>query len=534
LDDVRRLVFKIATDEREFEAIHRLNHRTFAQEIPQHAPREDGRLVDRFHDENTYAICVDEGEVVGMVAGRAKRPFSLEGKLPDLDALLPAGHRPVEIRLLAVDEKHRKGIVFARLVGLLAAQFRKLGCDLALISGTTRQERLYRRMGFVPFGPLVGKEGAQFQPMYLTLERFLDVETKSLAPPVCASARRANFLPGPVAVHPDVQEAFRREPVSHRGAAFAADMRAAKRMLSEMTGAPRVEVLLGSGSLANDAIAAQLSLVPEKGLVLVNGEFGERLVDHATRARLSFDVLRVEWGQVFDMAEVERRLAGDGGPRWLWAVHCETSTGILNDLEALAAVCGRRDAHLCVDAISSIATVPVDLSRVFLASCVGGKGIGSFPGLSMVLHHHEIAVEPTRLPRYLDLGFWAADDGIPFTQSSNLVHALEVALTRRRGTERFARIAAAGARLRASLVAKGFRIVAPDAVASPAVTTIALSEGVDSAKVGRAMEDRGFELSCNSRYLLRRGWIQVCLMGEWDDADLERVPDALAESVAAG
>jgi hypothetical protein len=41
--------------------------------------------------------------------------------------------------------------------------------DMALISGTTRQQRFYRHLGFVPFGPLVGKDDALFQPMYLTL-----------------------------------------------------------------------------------------------------------------------------------------------------------------------------------------------------------------------------------------------------------------------------------------------------------------------------------------------------------------------------
>jgi hypothetical protein len=46
------------------------------------------------------------------------------------------------------------------------------GFDLALISGTTRQLKLYEHLGFVPFGPLVGTPEALFQPMMLTLERF--------------------------------------------------------------------------------------------------------------------------------------------------------------------------------------------------------------------------------------------------------------------------------------------------------------------------------------------------------------------------
>ena len=117
-----------------------------------------------------------------MVAGRGKRPFSLDQKLPDLDSLIPNGARLLEVRLLAVEKGYRNGIVFARLVGLLALHFRERGFDMALISGTTRQERLYRHMGFVPFGPLVGTVDAPYQPMYLTLEAFLE-KARALSPP---------------------------------------------------------------------------------------------------------------------------------------------------------------------------------------------------------------------------------------------------------------------------------------------------------------------------------------------------------------
>ena len=56
-----------------------------------------------------------------------------------------------------------------------------------------------------------------------------------------------------------------------------------KRRLCEITDAPNVEILLGSGTLANDMVAAQLSVHSEPGLILSNGEFGDRLIDHARR-----------------------------------------------------------------------------------------------------------------------------------------------------------------------------------------------------------------------------------------------------------
>jgi hypothetical protein len=61
------LAYKIATEASEFEAIHRLNYDTFVEEIPQHGANPERRLVDRFHAQNTYVICLDGPRMAGMV-----------------------------------------------------------------------------------------------------------------------------------------------------------------------------------------------------------------------------------------------------------------------------------------------------------------------------------------------------------------------------------------------------------------------------------------------------------------------------------
>lgn len=519
------LQFKIATEAAEFEAIHRLNHRTFAEEIPQHAPRDDGRLMDRFHPENTYVVCLDEGRLVGMICGRARRPFSLDAKLDDLDRHLPAGRVPFEIRLLAVEKARRKGRVFAGLAARLADHFRDQGCDLAVISGTTRELPLYEHVGFVPFGPLVGSGDARFQPMYLELERFLRAPEALIAPP----AEPASYLCGPVPVSPHVRSAFARSPVSHRARRFTADFRSVKRMLCGLTGARHVEVLLGSGTLANDAIAAELALRGGQGLVLSNGEFGERLIDHAARHGLRFQVQRSPWGEALDHAALrdlrERRV------QWLWAVHCETSTGMLNDLAALKELCAGQSVSLCVDCISSVGTVPVDLDGVSLASCVSGKGLASYPGLSMVFHEALPAPGKARPPRYLDLRYYAAQEGVPFTTSSNLLYALQAALASTDWPAKYARTAAAGVDLRAKLRGLGFTVVAAESCAAPAVVTLAFPENKTASGVGARLQKAGYLVGCESGYLVERNWLQLALMGEWSDANLESL---LAELALAG
>ncbi|MDQ4077371.1 MAG: aminotransferase class V-fold PLP-dependent enzyme, partial [Chloroflexota bacterium] len=422
------LTFRIASEEWEFEQIHQLNYKTFVEEIPQHPPNPQRALVDKFHHENTYLIGLRGWQLVGMVAVRDTRPFSLDSKLDDLDTYLPPHRSLCELRLLAVEKEYRNPRVFQGLMLRLAQYGELQGYDLAVMSGTVRQLKLYRQLGFVPFGPLVGTPDAMYQPMYFTLEAYQVLNKKSKAfrysSTVASTATTpVNFLPGPVAMAEPVRKTYSELPVSHRSKAFMEVFAQTKRLLCQLAGARAVEIFTGSGMLANDVIAGQLSLMQRVGLILANGEFGGRLIDHATRFGLSFHVLRAAWGQPFESGDIQRILDEKADIGWLWAVHCETSSGILNDVSLLQHLCFERDILLCLDCISSLGTISIDLSHVYLASGASGKGLRAFPGLSMVFYNHEVSPAPDALPRSLDLGLYASYDGVPFTISSNLLYA---------------------------------------------------------------------------------------------------------------
>lgn len=467
-----------------------------------------------------------------MLAIRERRPFSLEQKLPDLERYLPAGRSMCEFRLLAVQRRYRSGQWLPALFDCVWRHCLRDGFDLALISAVTRQLKLYRHLGFEPFGPLVGTPPVLFQPMMLTLERFAPRAPKLFRRMVRTGGAPTNFLPGPVSVQPAVSRALRRPAVSHRSAEFLDEMKDTRAGLCELTRADRAEILLGSGTMANDAIAGQLSLDRSPGLILCNGEFGERLVNHARRWGLNFEVIAKAWGEPFDLEEVERCLVRGPARRWLWFVHCETSTGVLNDLDALGSLCHRLDVKLCVDAISSIGTMPLDLSRAYFAAGVSGKGLGAFPGLAIVLYDHEVSPAATALPAALDLGLYARHCGVPFTHSSNLVHALHTALRRVTWHERYRALAETSAWLRARLRHLGFELVGAAAEPSRAVVTIALPANVSSVTVGAELEKEGYLLSANSQYLKDRNWIQICLMGEPSREQLSAVTTALLQLCA--
>ncbi len=509
------LVFKFASEDWEFEAIHRLNYKTFVEEIPQHHSSPTARLVDKFHAENTYLICLSGRTLGGMLAVRGNRPFSLDQKLENVDSHLPAGRTVCEIRLLAIEKKFRGAQVLQGILALLWQHGVEKGYDLAIISGTTRQFKLYQHLGFVPFGPLVGAGDAQFQPMYVTLETFEVTAREFLrsSPSRAFHPSAVNFLPGPVAVRREVRRAFEQAPESHRSESFLRDFQATRAMLCDLVRARHVQLVMGSGTLANDLIGAQLSLERGRGLLLSNGEFGERLVDHARRFNLPFDVVESAWGESFDLPALRSKLETSPAPSWLWCAHCETSTGVVADLETLKSLCAEYKIKLCLDCISSIGTMPVNLEGVYLASCTSGKGLRSYPGLSMIFHNHELRAAAA-LPRYLDLGFYAAQQGVPFTFSSNLLHAVHAALKHARWEERFAGTSELSLWMRSRLRELGFELVGRDEQVSPVVTTIALAAGNDSLKIGEMIQQSGYLISYNSEYLRLKNWIQICLMGE--------------------
>ena len=528
-----RLVFKQADQDWEFQDIYRLNYASFVEEVPQHPSNDAGLLVDRFHDENTYYICRRGPELLGMICVRDRRPFSLDEKLGSLEAHLPQaqGARLCEVRLLAVRPDMRRSRVLPGLLTMMARHCRDAGYDYVVMSGRVSQQPLYRNIGFIPFGPQVGDADAPYQPMYRPVGnvgaefagRFHDAVAAPAAEPVI-------LTPGPVAMPDAVVQAFRQPPLSHRSPEFARLMQSVRRGLCRLTGAAHCAVMVGSGTLANDVVAAQLRRLNRPGVIVTAGEFGERLRNHADRMSLSYAPVAHPWGAPLDYERIDRALASQPAGAWLWTVHCETSTGALADLPRLKELCRRHDARLALDCISSIAATPVDLRGVWLASGASGKGLAAYPGLGLVFCQQRPEPDAS-LPRYLDLGLHCAaddDDAVPFTLSSNLLAALNAGVARQ-SDQLLARIDADGRWIRQQLLALGLTLVAAEDESIGAVTTIALPpDDIDATRLGRALERKGFYTSYASGYLRQRNWLQICLMGEIRRPRLEPLLPVLA------
>ncbi len=318
-------------------------------------------------------------------------------------------------------------------------------------------------------------------------------------------------MPGPVEIDPRIQAQFQLQPLSHRGSEFTCRFEGVRATLSEMTGAPHVALFTGSGTLANDAVA---SCLEGPGLVLINGEFGARIAQQAKRWSLPVKTLEWSWGDAWDFAQIKEALAGVG---WVWAVHLETSTGMLNDIERLAGLAKAEGVRVCLDCISSLGAAPVNLDGVWLASGVSGKALGSYAGIGMVFAS-EVPQLSRPVPKYLDVAEAISTEGPCFTFSSPLLLALEEALRTQRD------YTSLGGLVRGKLRERGIQPMVDGPLAAPIVTTFV----PPSEDFPETCLKLGYRIGGESGYLAKRGFVQIATMGAVKDHHIEELFERLA------
>ena len=300
------------------------------------------------------------------------------------------------------------------------------------------------------------------------------------------------FTPGPTPVPPQVLAALAEPVLHHRGADFRVIYERVLGRLQEVA-RTRADVLLftASGTAAMESVGANLC-EGTRAVVVSSGYFGERWEKIATLHGAEVEAIRYEWGEAPRADEVAARLAELGGADVVFLTQSETSTGVVADIQALAAAAKQAGALVAVDAISSLGAVPLEIDAWGLDAVASGsqKALMTPPGLALcaVSEAAFAAAKPSR-SFYLD---WAATRkaqanlDAPFTPATSLIVALDVALglLLADGLEAtFERHVRLGRACRAGVKAMGLELFSPDDDRSAVVTAIRVPEAIDSGDV---------------------------------------------------
>jgi aspartate aminotransferase-like enzyme len=305
------------------------------------------------------------------------------------------------------------------------------------------------------------------------------------------------LAPGPTPIPSEVLQAIGRPILHHRTPEFEAlfgRVRAGLAELIETRG--EVIVLAASGTGALEAAVVNLCSPGDEVLVVRCGKFGERWSDIARAFGVTVHAIDAPYGDTVAPERIAAALAAHPGARALFVTQSETSTGVLEDVEAYAALTRRTDTLCVVDTVSSLGVVrcPMDAWGIDVAVAGSQKGLMCPPGLAFVALNDRAwrTAEHARCPRfYWDLPTerrWQARHQGQFTPAVSLLAGLDVALglIRAEGLpdvyrrhDRLARAARAGAE------ALGLALFAR-ATPSPAVTAIVAPPGVDGEAVVRA------------------------------------------------
>lgn len=308
------------------------------------------------------------------------------------------------------------------------------------------------------------------------------------------------LAPGPTEVPPQVLQAMARPVIHHRTPEFEALFEEVRRGLQWLF-QTRQEVLIlaASGTGAMEGAVVNACSPGDKVLVLKGGKFGERWAEICQTYGLTVIPVEIPYGKVADPAAVGEALRRQPGIAAVFATHSETSTGVLNDLEAIAAIVRKTPALLVVDAVTSLGVVdvPTDDWGVDVVVAASQKAIMLPPGLAFACLSERAwaAAGRARLPRYyfdfLTERKSQAKHQTAWTPAVSLVAGLKVALElmQAEGLKAiFARHERLAAATRAAATALGLTLFAERP--TPAVTAVKVPEGVDGGAVVRLLRDK--------------------------------------------
>jgi len=356
--------------------------------------------------------------------------------------------------------------------------------------------------------------------------------------------RQILLTPGPLTTSDSVKQAMQRDWGSRDGAFIDMTARIRRRLVGLANGDPHhvCVPVQGSGTFAVEAtLGTLLSREANKLLILINGAYGRRMARICEKSGQPFDIYETAENKPPDAAHLAKLLRQDGALSHIAAVHCETTSGILNPLAEIADIAAGANRSLIVDAMSSFGAIPIDLAALkadaVIASankCLEGvpgvgfalleksalaRSEGNSASLSLDLHDQFTYMEKT--------GQWR------FTPPTHVLAALDQALTE---LEAEGGVPARGQRysnncrtLVDGLAGLGFETFLPTPLQAPIIVTVRMpaDSRFDFQQLYAALNDQGIVLYPGA--VTQEKSFRIGCIGQVFESDITRTLAAIGD-----
>jgi len=355
--------------------------------------------------------------------------------------------------------------------------------------------------------------------------------------------------PGPSSVHPDTYQALASSTLGHMDGDFIRIMDAIKEMLQRLmnTGNKLTLPISGTGSAGMETSFVNLVERGDRVLILVNGVFGTRMTDVASRLGAEVDTVEAEWGTPIDPEKVAQKLKS-GNYKIVAVVHAETSTGVRNPVAEIGKLVQNTPSLYLVDGVTSLGGIPVKLDEWGVDAFYSGtqKCLSVPPGLAPVSFSDSaldaLQSRKSKVPNwYLDLSmltqYWEGKKRVyHHTAPINMLYALyqSLLLLEEEGTEAaFARHAHCHTRLAEGLSKLGLQMLVEEKYRLPMLNAVVVPEGVDEAGVrNRLRSEFKIEIGAGLGPLAGKVW-RIGVMGHTaHEENIDYFLDSLKKCIA--
>lgn len=354
--------------------------------------------------------------------------------------------------------------------------------------------------------------------------------------------RRILMGPGPSDVHPSVLQSMATPLLGHLDPAFLEIMNETMDLLRQVyqTANKVTLAMSGTGSAGMETLFVNLVEPGDKVIIGVNGLFGQRMVDVASRCGAEVIQVEAAWGDIIQPEKIEEVLKQHKNVKLVAVVHSETSTGVRQPLQELSEIVHRYNALFVCDMVTSIGGIPTKIDEYQIDAAYSGtqKCLSAPPGLAPVtLSPRAVEVLSKRKSKvqswYLDLtmiqSYWSEERFYHHTAPISMIYSLREALRLivNEGLENvFKRHALFGGALHAGLEAMGLELLVKEEHRLHQLTAVRIPNSIQDADVRkRLLQKYGLEIGGGLGDLKGKIW-RIGLMGY--NARQENVTYALA------